>query len=321
MIYNLLESVLGYPKDNSSVQLQFNCPECSKLNYGVCDNKYNLEVNIALNNNGKYNKVCKCWKCGLSGPLFFIFKRYANKQQIAQFLKYENEPMILSQIKKFKVFKLPKEFISFQNVDKNNPLHMEAYDYIKNKRKVTDSIIKKDKIGFCLEGFYKDRIVIPSYDSENKLNYYVTRTFKDDVEKYQAYKLPKADKREIIFNEKNINWNTTVYIVEAYFEYTTIPVNTIVLLGKSLYDNILSKLIKYKPNVVILLNPDAIEKRQNFNYNMTPNSSLEIQERLLSLGLTNVKVQMYNDDNDLNKNIQNYGKKYIFDLIRTNLKQ
>jgi hypothetical protein len=153
------------------------------------------------------------------------------------------------------------------------------------------------------------------------LNYYVTRTFKDDVEKYQAYKLPKADKREIIFNEKNINWNTTVYIVEAYFEYTTIPVNTIVLLGKSLYDNILSKLIKYKPNVVILLNPDAIEKRQNFNYNMTPNSSLEIQERLLSLGLTNVKVQMYNDDNDLNKNIQNYGKKYIFDLIRTNLKQ
>jgi hypothetical protein len=92
-------------------------------------------------------------------------------------------------------------------------------------------------------------------------------------------------------------------------------------LGKSLYDNILSKLIKYKPNVVILLNPDAIEKRQNFNYNMTPNSSLEIQERLLSLGLTNVKVQMYNDDNDLNKNVQNYGKKYIFDLVKTNLKQ
>ena len=54
---------------------------------------------------------------------------------------------------------------------------------------------------------------------------------------------------------------------------------------------------------------------------MTPNSSLEIQERLLSLGLTNVKVQTYNDDNDLNKNMQNYGKNYIFELVKTNLKQ
>lgn len=321
MIYNLLEAVFGHSKNNTSIQLQFNCPECAKLNYGIPDNKYNLEVNIALNNKGKYNKVCKCWKCGLSGPLFFVFKRYANKQQIAEFLKYENEPMVLSQIKKFKVFKLPKEFISFQNMDINNPLHMEAYDYVKNKRKVPDSLIKRDNLGFCLEGFYKDRIIIPSYDFDNKLNYYITRTFKNDVDKHQSYKLPQADKREIIFNEKNINWNATVYIVEAYFEYTTIPVNTIVLLGKSLYDNILSNLIKYKPNVIILLNPDAIEKRQNFKYNMTPNSSLEIQERLLSLGLTNVKIQTYENNDDLNKNMQNYGKEYIFDLMKTNLKQ
>jgi hypothetical protein len=80
-------------------------------------------------------------------------------------------------------------------------------------------------------------------------------------------------------------------------------------------------LIKYKPNVVILLNPDAIEKRQNFNYNMTPNSSLEIQERLLNLGLTNVMIQTYNNDSDLNENMQKYGKTYIFDLMKSNLKQ
>jgi hypothetical protein len=320
MIYNLLESVFGYPKSNASTQMQFNCPECTKLNYGIDDNKYNLEVNISLNNKGKYNKVCKCWKCGLSGPLFFIFKRYANKQQIEEFLKYENEPTIHSQIKKFKVFSLPKEFISFSNMDNNNTLHVEAYEYIK-KRKVSKSIIYKDKLGFCIEGFYKDKIIIPSYDNNGKINYFISRSFKDNVEKNQAYKLPNADKKEIIFNEKNINWNGTVYIVEAYFEYTTIPVNTIILLGKSLYDNILSKLIKYKPNVVILLNPDAIDKRQNFNYNMTPNSSLEIQERLLSLGLTNVKIQMYNNNDDLNTNMQNYGKRYIFDLIKSNLKQ
>jgi hypothetical protein len=317
MIYNLLESVFGYPKNNASTQIQFNCPECARLNYGIPDNKYNLEVNISLNNKGKYNKVCKCWKCGISGPLFFVFKKYATKSQIAEFLKYENEPIIFSQIKKFKIFRLPKEFISFKDMDKNNPLHLEAYQYLKN-RKVTDLIIKKDNLGFCLDGYYKDRIIIPSYDLDNKLNFFVTRTFKDD---YYKYKLPKADKNEIIFNEKNINWNSTVYIVEAYFEYTTIPINTIILLGKSLQDNILSKLIKYKPNVVIMLNPDAIEKRHDFNHSKKPNSSLEIQERLLSLGLTNVKIQTYENDDDLNSNIQKYGKNHIFELMKYNLKQ
>jgi hypothetical protein len=320
MIYNLLEDVFGHPKNNISTQMQFNCPECAKLNYGVVDNKYNLEVNIALNNKGKYNKVCKCWKCGLSGPLFFIFKKYASKRQIAEFLKYENEPIILSQIKKYKIFGLPKEFISFQKMDKDNPLHIEAYNYIKN-RKVSDFLIKRDNLGFCIEGYYKNRIIIPSYDLNGRINFYITRTFKDDIEKHQAYKLPQGDKNEIIFNEKHINWNTTVYIVEAYFEYTTIPINTIILLGKSLQDNILSKLIKYKPNVIIMLNPDAIDRRENFNYKMTPNSSLEIQERLLSLGLTNVKIQTYETNDDLNTNMQKSGKEHIFELMKTNLKQ
>jgi len=320
MIYNLLEDVFGHPKNNISTQMQFNCPECAKLNYGVVDNKYNLEVNIALNNKGKYNKVCKCWKCGLSGPLFFVFKRYASKRQIAEFLKYENEPIILSQIKKYKIFGLPKEFISFQKMDKGNPLHIEAYNYIKN-RKVSDFLIKRDNLGFCIEGYYKNRIIIPSYDLNGKINFYITRTFKDDIEKHQAYKLPQGDKNEIIFNEKHINWNTTVYIVEAYFEYTTIPINTIILLGKSLQDNILSKLIKYKPNVIIMLNPDAIDRRENFNYKMTPNSSLEIQERLLSLGLTNVKIQTYETNDDLNTNMQKSGKEHIFELMKMNLKQ
>ena len=54
---------------------------------------------------------------------------------------------------------------------------------------------------------------------------------------------------------------------------------------------------------------------------MTPNSSLEIQERLLNLGLTNVMIQTYNNDSDLNENMQKYGKTYIFDLMKSNLKQ
>ena len=43
-----------------------------------------------------------------------------------------------------------------------------------------------------------------------------------------------------------------------------------------------------------------LEKRQDFNYLKTANSSIEIKERLLSLGLENVKIQTYDNNDDLN---------------------
>jgi hypothetical protein len=44
-------------------------------------------------------------------------------------------------------------------------------------------------------------------------------------------------------------------------------------------------------------------------------------ERLLNLGLTNVMIQTYENNDDLNENMQKYGKNHIFDLMKMNLKQ
>jgi hypothetical protein len=65
-----------------------------------------------------------------------------------------------------------------------------------------------------------------------------------------------------------------------------------------------------------LLNPDAYEKRNDFNCLKKPNSSLEIQERLLDLGLENVKIQTYDNNDDLNEIMQKHGKNHIFELIK-----
>ena len=51
-IYNILTTILGESKqggyDASCTQYQFNCPYCADEKGGV-DNKYNLEISLALN--------------------------------------------------------------------------------------------------------------------------------------------------------------------------------------------------------------------------------------------------------------------------------
>lgn len=318
MLYSVLNNIFGSSKDTSTIQLKFNCPRCAEDNFNISDDKYNLEVNLNYDK-GNYKKVCNCWKCGLSGPLFYVIKKYATKDQITEYLKYENETIITTKLSKKIITKLPKEFISFNDMNVKDKKHIEAYNYLVNTRKVDKYLIKKDNIGFCLDGFYKDRIVFPSYGVNGKLNFFVTRDF-TGLNKKEAYKLPYADKKDIIFNEKNINWNSTIYLVEAYLEYTTIPFNTIPLLGTSLFDNVIEKIVKYNPPVVICLNPDALKKREDFNYKKTPKRSEEIKERLENLGVTNVKILYYENDEDLNKNLQNSGKDYIFNLLKNNIK-
>ena len=312
MVYDILSKFLGYPKENYGTQLQYNCPNCAKNNFGIPDGKYNLEINLASNYKGKSCKIYNCWNCGISGFLGKLVKFYG-KQFYQEYLKYDKEEFLIFQKNKKSITKLPNEFIPFSKMDINNEKHLEAYNYVHNTRLVPKRIIKQDNLGFCLEGKYADRIIIPSYDYNNNLNYFSTRLFKEKDE--EKYKYPYGDKQSIIFNEKNINWNSTVFIVEAYFEYTVIPYNTIILNGKVLYDKIINNILKYKPNVIICLNPDATEKGKDFNVYKKAKSSLEIYELLLHYGLKNVKTLNYNNYEDLNKNLQLYGKKYIFELL------
>ena len=52
------------------------------------------------------------------------------------------------------------------------PIRRQAYNYL-IKRGITDNIIDKYGIGFCDKGSFSGRIIIPSYDSKNQLNYFI----------------------------------------------------------------------------------------------------------------------------------------------------
>lgn len=264
MVYDLLVRFLGKPSNcfHERKQYNFNCPSCAKLyNNGLVDSKFNLEVKLN-NTNKKFRSkhICKCWKCHYSGQVERLIIDFAPSNIHKSYLDYKDDyfligddSVITRKINKEVV--LPKEFISFKNYDVNDSNHRWAYNYLKNERGLSYEEIIKFNIGFCLKGKYHHRIIIPSYDKYNRLNYFITRTFHNKEK--NKYDNPNIDKTNIIVNENNINWNSTVFITEGVFDMFPLPPNTIPLLGLILYELLLNKLITHKPNVVLCLDKEA----------------------------------------------------------------
>jgi len=132
-------------------------------------------------------------------------------------------------------------------------IYKQAKNYL-SSRGITDEIIEKYQIGFCDRGECSGRIIVPSYDQNNVLNYYVARSWGNTKFKY---KNPQAEKDKIIFNEHLINWDEDIYIVEGVFDAFFLP-NPIPMLGKHLSEYLFESLYtKSKKNVIICLDGDA----------------------------------------------------------------
>ena len=246
-LVELLEEILGDHGLHYSNrgQISFNCP--------VCDddrNKHNLEINYISN-------VYKCWSCGdienTHGSLGKLFDKFGNKKQknLYYILKPETVPV---KEKKYKKLKLPESFTLFKDSHKIYPVRRQAYNYLQS-RGITDEIIEKYGIGFCDKGSHVGRIVVPSYDKKGELNYYVARSW-DPHTKFK-YKNPEAEKDKIIFNEKLIDWDKDIYLVEGVFDGFFLE-NSIPMLGKHMSEMLFDKVYNNaKGNVIIALDGDA----------------------------------------------------------------
>jgi hypothetical protein len=169
--------------------------------------------------------------------------------------------------KEYAPVKLPEEMILFSQMDAGNLEHFEAYAYLVTERKINRDIILKYRLGFCTTGKYEKRIIIPSYDMNGEINYFVGRSY-DPKEKKRKYLNPVADKDQIIFNVGFVNWDSTVYLVEGAFEMLSFPVNIIPMLGKTLSTTLFLKLKELKPEVIVLLDPDAYKDAIKLYYQL-----------------------------------------------------
>jgi DNA primase len=266
LVIDLLEGLLGEPRKHNDVtgQISFDCPVCSHDIKGLDegDGKGNLEIN--------YNQhVYKCWACaethGTHGHLGRLIDQYGNKKD-KQFYTLVRPDDFERKQKEYEVLRLPKEYQKFEDVNPKYPPRAQAYNYLK-RRGITDEMIEKYDIGFALSGEYAGRIIVPSYDHEGFLNYFVSRSW-DKYSKFK-YKNPVAPKELLIFNESRINWDEDIYLVEGVFDGFFVP-NSIPLLGKFLSDMLWETLYgKAKGRIIICLDGDAWEDAKKIYFKLS----------------------------------------------------
>jgi DNA primase len=252
VLVELLSDVLGAPHQHyeSKGQISFDCPVCAAekgLENG--DGKGNLEINYSRH-------VYKCWACGetlgTQGPLGKLFDKFATKKQKKVYELIKPEELKQEEKKKVRL-RLPQGFTTFKDSNPRFIPHIEAYNYLKS-RGITDEIIEKFKIGYTATGDYAYRIVVPSYDTEGILNYFVARAW---VPKKMKYKNPPVPKDEIIFNEGAVDWKKDVYLCEGVFDSFFLP-NPIVMLGKKMSKLLFETLyLKAEGNIIICTDGDA----------------------------------------------------------------
>jgi len=245
ILVEMLKDILGDEKKHYEhhQQISFNCPECDEGR-----NKGNLEVNYG-------EHIWHCWSCGISGPLGKLIDLYGNKKQKKVYNLFQPQETKPKEKKKEKL-KLPQSFTVFKDSSEVYPIRRQAYNYLKS-RGITDDIIEKYGIGFCDSGSFSGRIIIPSYDKNGELNYFIARSW--DPRTKAKYKNPTAEKDKIIFNESLIDWKKDIFLVEGAFDSVFVP-NSIAMLGKHMSELLFETLYnKAKKNIIVATDGDAFD--------------------------------------------------------------
>jgi DNA primase len=240
-ILSLLQQILGtYTRQRD--ECLFHCPFCHH-------SKKKLSINIITNK-------WKCWVCGAKGGhiLWLLKKLNVSREQLNQARELFDD----IQISKFKEttsetqLLLPKEYKPLW-VKQNSYPYLHALTYIKNRGIRTEDVLRY-RIGYCEEGNYTGRVIIPSYDKDNKLNYFIARSF---YEGGMKYKNPPVSKNVIVF-ENLISWNEPVILVEGIFDAITVRRNAIPLLGKTIPKQLEHALLENGvKEVIVFLDEDA----------------------------------------------------------------
>ena len=218
----------------------------------ISHHKPKLQINIKT-------QKWHCWVSNQGGHnLFQLFKKLkASKEHFdelvdlvgdTKYRKYESKEVSKE------VVRLPKEFLSL-TYKNPSPVYKHAMFYL-SKRGITYEDILKYNIGYCDDGIYSNRVIIPSYDSEGQLNFFVGRDIFDSKMKYRNCSTTK----NIIGFDLFINWDEPITLCEGVFDAIAIKRNAIPLFGKTVSKILMKKIYeKQVKSIYILLDRDAIK--------------------------------------------------------------
>ncbi len=219
----------------------------------MCPFCHNPKKKFAVN---QHNLKWHCWHCNSKGGhvIWLLKKLNVPKNLIENFKEVLNDADIKlyrSTTAETKLF-LPTEFKPLWKPTKSYP-YLHALSYLKNRGIRTEDILRY-RIGYCENGTYAGRVIIPSFNIKNELNYFTARSFYDGGMKY---KNPPVSKNIVCF-ENFVNWNEPIVLCEGMFDAISLRRNAVPLLGKTLPKNLEKAILENNAKeIIIFLDIDA----------------------------------------------------------------
>ena len=240
----LLESVLNKSKTTSNDNIAFNCPFCNH-------HKKKMEIDIVTQH-------WHCWVCNAAGRKLAVLFRKLNvqREKISKLIQLvddvEYKPSKTST--DTPVLHLPEGYRPLWDLDSTSPEYRNAVYYLKG-RGIDIYDILRYRIGYCRKGPYSGKIIIPSYDENASLNYFVARAYYEE-DKWK-HKNPPTSK-DIVGFELHINWDMPIVLVEGAFDAIAIKRNAIPLFGKTISNTLKKRIVeKGVKQIYICLDQDA----------------------------------------------------------------
>jgi DNA primase len=253
--------------------LQYHCPFC---------HHHKMKMEVCLDDPHNWH----CWVCNAKGRgIYWLFKRMNVTSDILDKVRdndryighkpnlSEFDSKILSlktgevEKEKTEILNLMPEFKSLAENDGSFE-YKHAINYAK-KRKLSFCDIIKYNIGYCAKGPFANRLVFPSYDKDNNLNFYSCRSYYDDGYKYKNSEFSK----NIVGFENLVDFDFPIYLCEGALDAIALKRNAIPLFGKTMSRKLKQAIVESNcPEVNIVLDDDALQ------------DSLKIAEYIHSIG-------------------------------------
>ncbi len=270
-LLNLLQKVLGTGKIVSKDEAMFMCPFSHHRKPKLAINLSTQRWQSWIDTNAKGRSIYGLFK-----------KMNVAPQYLTELSRIVKIPKSTQQTEEEQIkIHLPYEFTSLQYDTEKTRSSKAAFNYLKN-RNIFSYDIERYNIGYCESGDYANRIIVPSYDYDNNLNYFIARDFTGTA--YLRYKNPPVSKDVVVF-ENQIDFSEPLIFCEGVFDAMAIRRNAIPLLGKNIPSKLKTKLVEHGVSeVCIVLDNDAFK------------NALQISETLMSENIKVRLVKMGNED-------------------------
>ena len=247
----IIRDILGGYRQSSN-EFLFHCPYCGH-------HKKKMSVNFGIN-------AFKCWICDTRGKnIYRLVRKFGTYQQKQKWLELDGR-LDLSEFDQMfmemndeeveQVTDLPPHFVSLCN--KRLPKTSKApLDYL-YERGITQKEILMWKIGYCTEGRYGGRIIVPSFNNSGNLNYFIARSYVGHRMKY----LNPPISKNVVFNELFVDWDEPIVLVEGLFDAIIAGQNAIPILGSTLREEskLFQAIVLNDSPVYLALDEDAKKK-------------------------------------------------------------